>query len=220
MCRYCIIVLQHILTIFLFLSWSCRQFSLVRVVNVVKRVDGVQGSRYLLELEVKDSNGQLLRLSHYIYTLIRYSRYRSKDFGFQQPKPQVVLCNPVGFRWNPTATVHFIVPGRPHFRPAQHSRFIHYFLPGLLLVCLLLFQVLLLLCVHKSIRNPQVLVNKASSKGLVCWCFYLVINVRFVIVKNQWPQWTIWKTLWEWSIAANISFISQPDCDECTLHDC
>lgn len=91
----------------------CRQFTLVRVVNVVKRVDGMQGSRYLLELELKDLHGQLLRLSHYIYTLTRYSRHRGKDSGFRPMKPQRVLCNPVGFRWYPAATVHFIVPGRP-----------------------------------------------------------------------------------------------------------
>ena len=91
-----------------------RRFTLVRVVNVVKRLDGVQGSRYLLELELKDANGRLLRLTHYIYALIRRSRQYSRDFHFQQPKPQLVLCNPVGFRWNPVATVHFIVPGVLH----------------------------------------------------------------------------------------------------------
>ncbi|XP_070763572.1 beta-1,4-N-acetylgalactosaminyltransferase 3 [Enoplosus armatus] len=95
------------------------QFTLVSVVNVVKRVDRAQGSRYLLELELKDANGQLLRLSHYIYTLIRYSMQRSKDFGFQQPKPQMVLCNPVGFHWNPVATVHFIVPVKNQARWVQ-----------------------------------------------------------------------------------------------------
>ncbi|TNN00893.1 hypothetical protein fugu_012139 [Takifugu bimaculatus] len=56
------------------------QFTLVRVVNVVKRIDGVQGSRYLLELELTDVRGQLLRLSHYIYALTRYSRHPGKDF--------------------------------------------------------------------------------------------------------------------------------------------
>lgn len=91
----------------------------MRVVNVVKRMDGVQGSRYLLELALKDVNGQLLRLSHYIYTLIHHSRRRSKDFSFQPPKPQLVLCNPVGFRWNPAATVHFIVPGTSTFYSLQ-----------------------------------------------------------------------------------------------------
>lgn len=85
----------------------------MRVVNVVKRVDGVQGSRYLLELELRDAHGQLLRLSHYIYALNRHSRRRGKDMAFRPVKPQLVLCNPVGFRWYPAATVHFIVPGSP-----------------------------------------------------------------------------------------------------------
>uniref|UniRef100_A0A3Q3S265 Beta-1,4-N-acetylgalactosaminyltransferase n=1 Tax=Mastacembelus armatus TaxID=205130 RepID=A0A3Q3S265_9TELE len=86
------------------------RFTLVRVVNVVKRADGILGSRYLLELELKDQNGQLLRLSQYIYALISHRRQRSQDYGFQRSKPEVVLCNPVGFQWNPAATVHFIVP--------------------------------------------------------------------------------------------------------------
>lgn len=86
----------------------------MRVVNVEKRVDQVQGSRYLLELELKDVDGTRLRLSHYIYALIRRSRKRSKEMRFNQARPQLVLCNPVGFRWNPAATVHFIVPGTVH----------------------------------------------------------------------------------------------------------
>lgn len=95
------------------------RFTLVRVVNVVKRVDGIQGSRYLLELQLKDVDGKLLRLSHYIYALIRHSRQRSKGFGFQRQQPQLVLCNPVGFRWNPVATVHFIVPVKNQARWVQ-----------------------------------------------------------------------------------------------------
>uniref|UniRef100_A0A667YTI9 Beta-1,4-N-acetylgalactosaminyltransferase n=1 Tax=Myripristis murdjan TaxID=586833 RepID=A0A667YTI9_9TELE len=51
------------------------RFTLVRVVNVEKRADGPQGSRYLLELELRDMNGQLLRLSHYIYALISTSTF-------------------------------------------------------------------------------------------------------------------------------------------------
>lgn len=104
----------------------------MRVVNVEKRVDGIQGSRYFLELELKDLNGQLLRVSHYIYALIHHSRQRSKDFGFQ-PKPQQVLCNPVGFRWNPIATVHFIVPGTVH-------------LPLVILKCSITNSFFILLC--------------------------------------------------------------------------
>ncbi|KAM7414487.1 hypothetical protein PAMA_019349 [Pampus argenteus] len=93
------------------------RFTLVRVVNVEKRVDRFQGSRYFLELELKDVNGQLLRLSHYIYALIRHSRQRSR--GIHQPKPQMVLCNPAGFSWNPVATVHFIVPVKNQARWVQ-----------------------------------------------------------------------------------------------------
>ncbi|XP_044213208.1 beta-1,4-N-acetylgalactosaminyltransferase 3 [Thunnus albacares] len=95
------------------------RFTLVSVVNVEKRVDGIQGSRYFLELVLKDVNGQVLRLSHYIYALIHHSRQRSKDLGFQRPKPQMLLCNPVGFRWNPVATVHFIVPVKNQARWVQ-----------------------------------------------------------------------------------------------------
>ncbi|XP_041853911.1 beta-1,4-N-acetylgalactosaminyltransferase 3 [Melanotaenia boesemani] len=95
------------------------RFTLERVVNVVKRVDRVQGNRYLLELELRDANGQLLRLTHYIYALIRHSRQRSEDYGFLRQKPQLVLCNPVGFRWNPFATVHFIVPVKNQARWVQ-----------------------------------------------------------------------------------------------------
>ncbi|XP_059190319.1 beta-1,4-N-acetylgalactosaminyltransferase 3 [Centropristis striata] len=94
------------------------EFTLVRVINVVKRMDGVQGSRYLLELELKDGNGKLLRLSYYIYALIRHSRRRRQDI-FQRPKPQLLLCNPVGFRWNPVATVNFIVPVKNQARWVQ-----------------------------------------------------------------------------------------------------
>ncbi|KAM9854462.1 beta-1,4-N-acetylgalactosaminyltransferase 3 [Aulostomus maculatus] len=95
------------------------RFTLLRVVNVEKRIDGVQGSRYLLELELRDVNDQLLRLSHYIYALIRHSGMHSKDLHFKRSKPQLLLCNPVGFRWNPVATVHFIVPVKNQARWVQ-----------------------------------------------------------------------------------------------------
>ncbi|KAM4572227.1 beta-1,4-N-acetylgalactosaminyltransferase 3 [Odontesthes bonariensis] len=95
------------------------RFTLVRVANVVKRMDGVQGSRYLLELVLKDADGQLLRLSQYVYALIRSSRQPSRDFSFLRSKPQLVLCNPVGFRWNPVAMVHFVVPVKNQARWVQ-----------------------------------------------------------------------------------------------------
>uniref|UniRef100_A0A8C6MK82 Beta-1,4-N-acetylgalactosaminyltransferase n=1 Tax=Nothobranchius furzeri TaxID=105023 RepID=A0A8C6MK82_NOTFU len=105
-----LLIVLFCLFILIFSGHPCRRFTLVRVVNVVKRVDGSQGSRYLLELELKDLNGQLLRLTQYVYALIRHGRPRSRNFGLHRSRPQLVLCNPVGFRWHPFATVHFIVP--------------------------------------------------------------------------------------------------------------
>ncbi|KAM8891370.1 beta-1,4-N-acetylgalactosaminyltransferase 3 isoform 2-T2 [Spinachia spinachia] len=95
------------------------QFTLVRVVNVMKRVDVVQGSRYLLELELKDVNGHPRRLSHYIYHPISHSRQSSKDLSFRPAESQPKLCSPVGFRWNPDATVHFVVPVKNQARWVQ-----------------------------------------------------------------------------------------------------
>ncbi|XP_068459525.1 beta-1,4-N-acetylgalactosaminyltransferase 3 [Clinocottus analis] len=86
------------------------QFTLMRVINVVKRLDGQKGSRNLLELEVKDVNGQLLRLSQHVFAPIP-----PKPPSTQQPK----LCNPVGFQWNPNATVHFIIPVKNQARWVQ-----------------------------------------------------------------------------------------------------
>ncbi|CAL8376137.1 unnamed protein product [Arctogadus glacialis] len=86
------------------------RYTLVRVVNVEKRVDRAQGSRYLLELELKDASGQLRRLSHYVYSLDRWKKPRSRRLPPLRSVPEVILCNPFGFQWNPTATVHFIVP--------------------------------------------------------------------------------------------------------------
>ncbi|XP_062245305.1 beta-1,4-N-acetylgalactosaminyltransferase 3-like isoform X1 [Platichthys flesus] len=72
------------------------RFTLVKVVNVVKRVDPAKGIRYLLELLLKDMKGQMVRLSQYVYATSN--------------QPELVLCNPVAFSWNPLATVHIIVP--------------------------------------------------------------------------------------------------------------
>ncbi|XP_049580010.1 beta-1,4-N-acetylgalactosaminyltransferase 3 isoform X1 [Syngnathus scovelli] len=96
-------------------------FTLLRVVNVEKRLDGAQGSRYLLELELKDPKGQLRRLSHYIYVINRRHRTRppSQDLVFQRPELRPVLCNPVGFHWNPKAMVHFVLTVKNQARWVQ-----------------------------------------------------------------------------------------------------
>lgn len=73
-----------------------------------KRVDGQKGSRYLLELVLKDGSGQLLRLSEYVYALRSSGGLQANH---PHAKAEQVLCNPVGFKWNPAATVNIIVPG-------------------------------------------------------------------------------------------------------------
>uniref|UniRef100_A0A8C6SST5 Beta-1,4-N-acetylgalactosaminyltransferase n=1 Tax=Neogobius melanostomus TaxID=47308 RepID=A0A8C6SST5_9GOBI len=78
-----------------------RGWTLERMVNVVMNVDVRNGKRYLLELEVREESGVLLRLSQYIYAL------KSTP---SPPEKQLKLCNPVGFRWTPEAVVHFVIP--------------------------------------------------------------------------------------------------------------
>ncbi len=74
-------------------------YSLLRVVNVVRREDKDVGSRYLVELELVGSQGQKALVSHYVYALAEDS------------KKQTILCSPEAFSWNPSATVHVIVAG-------------------------------------------------------------------------------------------------------------
>ncbi len=86
-----------------------RQFSLERIVNIEKKPDYNRGSRYLLELDLQETSGRHLRLVQYIYvkrTEDRGSRKKQKSLD-----AELKLCNPYSFYWNPTATVHFIVPG-------------------------------------------------------------------------------------------------------------
>ncbi|XP_035282064.1 beta-1,4-N-acetylgalactosaminyltransferase 3-like [Anguilla anguilla] len=84
------------------------RFSLLQVVNVEKRVDPSYGGRYLLELELQEQGGGRVRLSRYVYLLQR--RGRPRALGHGRAPPELVLCSPRGFTWNPSATVHFIVP--------------------------------------------------------------------------------------------------------------
>ncbi|KAF4114504.1 hypothetical protein G5714_004727 [Onychostoma macrolepis] len=74
-----------------------RGYSLLRVVNVVRREDKDVGSRYLVELELVGPQGQKALVSHYVYALTGDS------------KKQTILCSPKAFSWNPSATVHIIV---------------------------------------------------------------------------------------------------------------
>ncbi|XP_052437975.1 beta-1,4-N-acetylgalactosaminyltransferase 3 [Carassius gibelio] len=94
-----------------------RQFSLERIVNIAKKPDYNRGSRYLLELDLQEASGRHLRLVQYIYVK------RTEDRGFHKKQKaqdaELKLCNPYRFYWNPTATVHFIVPVKNQARWVQ-----------------------------------------------------------------------------------------------------
>lgn len=83
----------------------------MQVMNVVKRVDGNAGSRYLLELKVKDENGRQLRLAHYIYVGVKPTLINNSGRQDTQLANQPVMCNPVGLEWNPAAVVNIVVTG-------------------------------------------------------------------------------------------------------------
>ncbi|KAA0715207.1 Beta-1,4-N-acetylgalactosaminyltransferase 3 [Triplophysa tibetana] len=89
------------------------QFSLHRIVNIEKRSDYPRGSRYLLELDLSEASGHHLRLVDYIYVK------SVDDWGSQQKTEKLTLCYPSGFFWNPTATVHFIIPVKNQARWVQ-----------------------------------------------------------------------------------------------------
>ncbi|XP_051544668.1 beta-1,4-N-acetylgalactosaminyltransferase 3-like isoform X2 [Myxocyprinus asiaticus] len=78
-----------------------RGFSLLRVLNVVRREDNAVGSRYLVELELVGPQGQKVLVSHYVY-----APQMEMD---QNAQTDPILCSPKEFSWNPSATVHVIV---------------------------------------------------------------------------------------------------------------
>uniref|UniRef100_A0A8B9H2D8 Hexosyltransferase n=1 Tax=Astyanax mexicanus TaxID=7994 RepID=A0A8B9H2D8_ASTMX len=94
------------------------QFSMQQIVNVEKRPDVPQGTRYLLELDLLDRAGNRVRLAQYIY-LLRKDQKRSRSVYKQKYSPQLLFCNPHNFQWNPTATVHFIIPVKNQARWVQ-----------------------------------------------------------------------------------------------------
>uniref|UniRef100_A0AAR2IQS7 Beta-1,4-N-acetylgalactosaminyltransferase n=1 Tax=Pygocentrus nattereri TaxID=42514 RepID=A0AAR2IQS7_PYGNA len=95
------------------------RFTLQRIVNVEKRPDVARGSRYLLELDLLEWSSRRIRLAHYIYVLYNPDQSRGRAINKQSNHPQLLLCSPHNFQWNPRATVHFIVPVKNQARWVQ-----------------------------------------------------------------------------------------------------
>ncbi|XP_072565947.1 beta-1,4-N-acetylgalactosaminyltransferase 3-like isoform X3 [Paramormyrops kingsleyae] len=96
-------------------NWG--HFTLLQVVNVERRIDRFRGSRYLLELEVQDQRGTGFRISQYVYE--PRSQIRSWNRVRQPDRKGTLLCYPEGVEWNPSATVHIIVPVKNQARWVQ-----------------------------------------------------------------------------------------------------
>lgn len=84
----------------------CRDLVLKRVLNAERKTDNAVGSRYLLELELENTQGDIILLSKYFYAL--------KDNNNKNPE-RPTLCSPKGFSWSPDTIVHVILAGQNLF---------------------------------------------------------------------------------------------------------
>ncbi|KAK2832453.1 hypothetical protein Q7C36_015915 [Tachysurus vachellii] len=82
-------------------SDTSRDLVLKRVLNVEKKTDDALGSRFLLELELENTQGDIILLSKYFFA----TKYKNKGKNPERPS----LCSPKGFSWNPDAKVHVIL---------------------------------------------------------------------------------------------------------------
>ncbi|XP_047659689.1 beta-1,4-N-acetylgalactosaminyltransferase 3 isoform X2 [Tachysurus fulvidraco] len=80
---------------------TSRDLVLKRVLNVEKKTDDAIGSRFLLELELENPQGDIILLSKYFFATKSKNKWKNPE------RPS--LCNPKGFSWNPDAKVHVIL---------------------------------------------------------------------------------------------------------------
>ncbi|KAG7320231.1 hypothetical protein KOW79_016084 [Hemibagrus wyckioides] len=91
---------------------ATRDLVLKRVINVEKKTDDAVGSRYLLELELENTQGDIILLSKYFYAL--------KDKNNKKNPERPTLYSPKGFSWNPDTIVHVILAVRNQGRWVIH----------------------------------------------------------------------------------------------------
>ncbi|XP_062866206.1 beta-1,4-N-acetylgalactosaminyltransferase 3-like, partial [Trichomycterus rosablanca] len=86
---------------------------LKRVLNVEKKYNDTEGTRYLIELEMENREGKSVLMSKYLYS------------GAMKNGDPLVLCNAKGFAWNPEVTVHVILAVK------NQGRWVKYFIKEL-----------------------------------------------------------------------------------------
>ncbi|NXN14533.1 B4GN4 acetylgalactosaminyltransferase, partial [Indicator maculatus] len=110
-------------------------YTLLRIVNVEKRRDTARGNRYLLELELSERGQRTVRLSEYVYVLLRQARQdhsaepnpEGLALGPTEPQPspwsllygKPILCRPLRLSWRQDVMVHFVVPVKNQARWVQ-----------------------------------------------------------------------------------------------------
>ncbi|KAM4037445.1 beta-1,4-N-acetylgalactosaminyltransferase 3 [Anomaloglossus baeobatrachus] len=114
-------------------QWHRGMYTLQRIVNIEKRLDYSRGSRYFLDLELRDRFKNLVRFAHYVFApgwtgLTQEVRdqersMRSKMWGAHRRlmgnERTIDLCWPSGLVWYPQAMVYFIVPVKNQARWVQ-----------------------------------------------------------------------------------------------------
>ncbi|XP_075066705.1 beta-1,4-N-acetylgalactosaminyltransferase 3 isoform X2 [Mixophyes fleayi] len=114
-------------------QWHKGKYQLKRIINVEKHLDYIRGSRYFLELELRDRSNRIVRFAQYVFApgwtgLTKEDReqemdMRNKMWGAgrrlmgNERLPE--LCWPSGLIWNPQAMVYFILPVKNQARWVQ-----------------------------------------------------------------------------------------------------
>ncbi|XP_069821272.1 beta-1,4-N-acetylgalactosaminyltransferase 3 [Dendropsophus ebraccatus] len=114
-------------------QWHRGTYKLQKIVNIEKHLDYMRGSRYFLDLELRDRFNRLVRFAHYVFApgwtgLTKEVRELEKEMKNKMWGPRrrllarerpIELCWPSGLVWNPQAVVYFIVPVKNQARWVQ-----------------------------------------------------------------------------------------------------
>ncbi|XP_069619056.1 beta-1,4-N-acetylgalactosaminyltransferase 3 isoform X1 [Ranitomeya imitator] len=114
-------------------QWQRGMYKLQRIVNIEKRLDYSRGSRYFLDLELRDRFNHPVRFAHYVFApgwtgLTQKVREQERDMRSKMWGPHrrlmekenaIELFWPTGLVWNPQAMVYFIVPVKNQARWVQ-----------------------------------------------------------------------------------------------------